>query len=80
MTKSKLLFDKITKAIEQGIISYKDLNSDLVNILKTKRDEIVFKMHLTTKKETEVLEKRIENLEKKISLLSKKKRKSKKAS
>ncbi len=80
MTKSKLLFDKITKAIEQGIISYKDLNSDLVNILKTKRDEIVFKMHLTTKEETEVLEKRIENLEKKISLLSKKKRKSKKAS
>ena len=54
MTKSKLLFDKITKAIEQGIISYKDLNSDLVNILKTKRDEIVFKMHLTTKEETEV--------------------------
>ena len=49
-----------------------------MNILKTKRDEIVFKMHLTTKEEVEVLEKRIENLEKKLTS-TKKKKKSKKA-
>ena len=78
MTKPKFLFDKLTKVIEQGIISYKDLNSEIMNILKTKRDEIVFKMHLTTKEEFEVLEKRIENLEKKLTL-KKKKEKSKKA-
>ncbi|MDC3185222.1 hypothetical protein OA973_01600 [Candidatus Pelagibacter sp.] len=78
MTKSKFIFDKLTKVIEQGIISYKDLNSEIMNILKTKRDEIVFKMHLTTKEEVEVLEKRIENLEKKLTS-TKKKKKSKKA-
>ena len=55
MTKSKFLLDKLAKVIEQGIISYKDLNSEIINILKTKRDEIVFKMHLTTKEETDII-------------------------
>ena len=73
MTKSKFLLDKLTKLIEQGIISYKDLSSEIINILKTKRDEIVFKMHITTKEETDILEKRVQNLEKKVSLLQKKK-------
>tara|TARA_A100000164_G_scaffold379721_1_gene424854 strand:- start:1398 stop:1634 length:237 start_codon:yes stop_codon:yes gene_type:complete len=77
MTKSKFLLDKLTKLIEQGIISYKDLSSEIINILKTKRDEIVFKMHITTKEETDILEKRVQNLEKKVSLLQKKKIKSK---
>ena len=77
MTKSKFIFDKLTKVIEQGIISYKDLNNEIMNILKTKRDEIVFKMHLKTKEEVEILEKRIENLEKKLTS-TKKKKKSKK--
>lgn len=75
MKKSNFMIDKITKLIEQGLISYKDLNLEIVNILKTKRDEIVFKMHLATKEETEVLEKRIQNLEKKLSLQNKKKKK-----
>ena len=65
MTKSKFIFDKLTKVIEQGIISYKDLNNEIMNILKTKRDEIVFKMHLTTKEEVEVLEKKLTSTKKK---------------
>ena len=41
----------------------------MLNILKSKRDEIVFRMKLTSKEEFEVLSKRVENIEKKISLL-----------
>ena len=37
-----------------------------MNILKSKRDEIVFKMKLTSKDEFSVLAKRVEILEKKI--------------
>ena len=49
-------------------------------ILKSKRDEIVFKMKLTSKDEFEILSKRVENLEKKIDQLKTlKKRKTKKA-
>ena len=72
MTKSKLVIDKLTKLFEQGLISYKDLSSEIINILRSKRDEIIFKMKLTSKEETDILVKRVENLEKKINNLEKK--------
>ena len=75
MKNSKFVFDKITKLLEQGLISSKDLTTELYAILKSKRDEIVFKMKLTSKDEFEVLSKRVENLEKK--LLKNKKREKK---
>ena len=75
MKNSKFLIDKLGKLFEQGIISTKDLSSELFNILKSKRDEIVFKMKLTSKDEFEVLIKRVENLENKIKKLETKKRK-----
>ena len=71
MTKSKFVIDKLAKLFEQGLISYKDLSSEIINILRSKRDEIVFKMKLTSKEETDILIKRIENLEKKIEKLKK---------
>ena len=71
MSKSKFIIDKLAKLFEQGLISYKDLSSEIINILKSKRDEVVFKMKLTSKEETEVLNKRVENLEKKIKSLEK---------
>ena len=73
MTKSKFVIDKLTKLFEQGLISYKDLSSEIINILKSKRDEIIFKMKITSKEETEILSKRIEKLEKKVQSLEKKK-------
>ena len=75
MENSKFIINKITKLFEQGLISSKDLSSELFNILKSKRDEIVFKMKLTSKDEFDVLSKRVENLENKINKLEKKKRK-----
>tara|TARA_B110000114_G_scaffold18562_1_gene17853 strand:- start:3154 stop:3405 length:252 start_codon:yes stop_codon:yes gene_type:complete len=71
MTKSKFVIDKLAMLFEQGLISYKDLGSEILNILKSKRDEIVFKMKLTSKDETDILIKRVENLEKKIKKLEK---------
>ena len=78
MTKSKFVINQLAKLFEQGLISYKDLSSEIVNVLKSKRDEIVFKMKLTSKEETDILIKRVENLEKKIEKLKKKTRKVKK--
>ena len=78
MKNSKFIIDKLGKLFEQGIISSKDLTSELLNILKSKRDEIVFKMKLTSKDEFEGLSKRVENLEKKFQknqILKKKKTK-----
>ena len=81
MSKSKFVIDKLAKLFEEGLVSYRDLSSEILNILKSKRDEIIFKMKLTSKEETEILNKRIENLEKKIQKLEKNylKKKAKKA-
>ena len=73
MTKSKFVINKLAKLFEQGFISYKDLSSEITSILRSKRDEIVFKMKLTSKEETDILNKRIENIEKKLEKLEKNK-------
>ena len=72
MSKSKFMINKLAKLFEQGLVSYKDLSNEILNILRSKRDEIVFKMQLTSKEETDILNKRIEILEKKIVKLEKK--------
>ena len=77
MKNSKFIIDKFAKLIEQGLVSSKDLTSELLNILKSKRDEFVFKMKLTSKDEFEVLSKRVENLEEKLKKIEKKRKKSK---
>ena len=78
MKNSKFIIDKFAKLFEQSLISSKDLTNELMTILKSKRDEVVFKMKLTSKDEFEVLSKRVENLEKKIENLNRqKKRKTK---
>ena len=69
MKNSKFIIDKLAKLFEQGIISSKDLSSELLNILKSKRDEIVFKMKITSKDEFDVLSKRVEILENKLNKL-----------
>ena len=79
MKNSKFLFDKLGKLLEQGMISTKDLSSELLNILRSKRDEIVFKMKLTSKDEFDVLSRRVENLENKIKKLETKKKSTKRA-
>ena len=63
MKNSKFVFDKITKLLEQGLISSRDITNELLTILKSKRDEIVFRMKLPTKEEFDILKKRVENLE-----------------
>tara|TARA_B100001093_G_C26600626_1_gene915690 strand:- start:614 stop:865 length:252 start_codon:yes stop_codon:yes gene_type:complete len=75
MKNSKFVFDKITKLLEQSLISSRDLANELITILKSKRDEIVFKMRLTSKDEFEVLSKRVENLEKRFEKLKQQKKK-----
>ena len=75
MKNSKFVIDKLAKLFEQGLISSKDVANELMTILKSKRDEIVYRMKLTSKDEFEILSKRVENLEKKLDQLKKAKKK-----
>ena len=72
---SKFVLDKLSKIFEQGLITSKDLGSEILNILKSKRDEVVFKMKLTSKDEFEILLKRVESIEKTIAKMKLKNKK-----
>ena len=75
MSNSKFVIDKIAKLFEQGIVNYRDLSNEIFNILKSKRDELIFKMKITGKEETDIIKKRLDNLEKKILKIEKKNKK-----
>ena len=75
MKNSKFIIDKLARLIEQGLISSKDLTNEILNILRSKRDEFVFKMKLTSKDEFDVLSKRVESLENKLKKYESKKTK-----
>ncbi len=78
MSKSKLFFNQISKLIEQGVYNYKDLSKEIISILNSKRNELIYKLKITSSEETEILNKRIEILEKKIMKIEKLKKKIKK--
>ena len=74
MSKSRFVLDKFAKLIEQGLLNSKDITDEILNILKSKRDEIVFKMRLVSKDEFDILNKRVNSLEKKLDQINKKKK------
>ena len=73
MKNSKFVIEKLAKLFEQGLVSSKDIANEIMIILKSKRDELVFKLKLTSKDEFEILSKRVEILEKKIEKIKLKK-------
>jgi len=80
VSKSKIFFNQISKLIEQGLYNYQDISNEFISILRSKRDELIYKLKLTSNEETEILLKRIENLEKKLEKIEKGiKKKTKKA-
>ena len=77
MSKSRFVFDKFAKLLEHGLVNYKDLTDEILNILKSKRDEIIFKMKLVSKEEFDILNKRISKLENQVEDIKKVKSKQK---
>ena len=75
MKNSKFVIDRLSKLFEQGLITSKDIANEIMTIMKSKRDEIVFKMKLTDKDEFDVLSKRVEILEKNLNQSNFKKKK-----
>ena len=57
MAKSRELFNKLGKILEQSLTNYKDISNEILNICKSKRDDFIFKMKITSKEETEIVKK-----------------------
>ena len=67
MSKSRFAFDKFAKFLEEGLVNYKDFIDEIINILRSKKEEIILKLNLVSKDEIDILNQRIEKLEKKIA-------------
>ena len=70
MSNSKFILSKLSKLFAEGLISYKDLSKEIVNIIKSQRDEIILRMKLSTKRKWN-FKKRIEKLEKEVEKIKK---------
>ncbi len=72
MANSEELLKKFVKLIENGINRYKYLNSYIINIFNSKRDEFLFKMKIVGKEDLDILRKRIEKIEIELAKSNKK--------
>ena len=73
MSKSRFVLDSFAKLIEKGLVNYKDISEEVINILKSKKEEIIRFMQVPSNEEFQVLVKRLDKLEKKFEIANKKK-------
>ena len=69
MEKYNKLLANITKLIEKGLFTSKDLKKEVEDLLKFKMEIIVSKLNLVSREEFEVQKKIIEKLQKKLAKL-----------
>ena len=75
MEKYNKFLSNITKLIEKGLFTSKDLKKEVENVLKFKMEDIVNRLNLISREEFEVQKKSIEKLQKDLVKLKNKKKK-----
>ena len=73
MSNAEKILKTISNLIETGILTSKDIRKELSTDLKFKKDKIINKLELVSRKEFEVLKKLVEKQEIRINKLQKKK-------
>ena len=71
MNNSEKILKLISNFIETGILTSQDAKKELINNLKFKRDDLVYKLELVSRGELNVLKKIIEKQQKQINQLKK---------
>ena len=75
MRNSEKILKTISNLIETGILTSKDLRKELSTDFKFKKDKIISKLELVSRKEFEVLKKIVEKQQIQIRKLNKRKKK-----
>tara|TARA_B100001093_G_scaffold463492_1_gene479594 strand:+ start:450 stop:683 length:234 start_codon:yes stop_codon:yes gene_type:complete len=75
MSKSEKLLKLLSGLVESGILSTKDIRSEILNNLKFKKEDFANKLNLVQRQEFEVLKKIVQKQEKEIKKILKKKSK-----
>ena len=74
MSNSEKILKTISKLIETGVLTSRDIRKDISTDLKFKKDKIISKLELVSRKEFEVLKKIVQKQEIQIQKLQKKKK------
>ena len=78
MSKSKILINRLTKLIKEGLLTSKDIGDEIKNSLKYKKESVINKLNLVTRDEFEIQKARLDKIQKEFGKL-KKRKKTKKA-
>ena len=74
MSNSEKILKTISKLIETGVLTSRDIRKDISTDLKFKKDKIISKLELVSRKEFEVLKKIVQKQEIQIQKLQKKRK------
>ena len=78
MSKSKILIDRLTKLIEEGLLTSKDIGEEIKNSLNYKKESVISKLNLVTRDEFEIQKARLDKIQEEFNEF-KKRKKTKKA-
>ncbi len=74
MSKSKILINRLTKLIEEGLLTSKDIGNEIKNLLNYKKESVINKLDLVTRDEFEIQKARLDKIQKEFDKLKKKKK------
>ena len=80
MSNTKKFFENLSNLIENGILTSKDIKKEISTDFKFKKDKIINKLELVSRKEFEILKKMVQKQDLIIKKLQKKKTKKAKKS
>ena len=73
MSKSKKLIDRLTKLIEEGLLTSKDIGNEIKNSLNYKKESVINKLNLVTRDEFEIQKARLDKIQEELGKLRKRK-------
>ena len=74
MSKTKILLNKLTKLIDQGLLTSKDIGDEIKNSLNYKKESVINKLNLVTRDEFEIQKARLDKIQKEFGKLKKRKK------
>ena len=74
MSKSKILINKLTKLIKEGLLTSKDIGDEIKNSLNYKKESIINKLNLVTRDEFEIQKARLDKIQEEFGKLKKRKK------
>ena len=63
MSKSKKLIDRLSKLIEEGFLTSKDIGEEIKNSLNYKKESVINKLNLVTRDEFEIQKARLDKIQ-----------------